>query len=189
MRVYNMGNKHLVFGTATDFITGKTVLDTPDERIRQKIARFLVKDRGFAKKEIKTRIYLPIEVDNDLDGVTVDFTVVLDGRTMMVVMFGPGDIVSRQRPALAVARLLEPFIVPFAVISNGVDAYTMDSVSGKVTGQGLFSIPTKNSLLEAARSEQKQTITDSRRQKEARILFCMDVLTRRECDSFSCNRF
>ena len=45
---------HLIYGHCNDFITGETVVDTDDERYRQKLARFLVeKKRAMLKPILK----------------------------------------------------------------------------------------------------------------------------------------
>jgi hypothetical protein len=49
-----MGNHHLVLGELIDFLTGEIRVDTHDERYRQKIARFLVSQKGFAKEQIES---------------------------------------------------------------------------------------------------------------------------------------
>ena len=40
-------------------------------------------------------------------------------RGIRLLTFGPGSIVSRERPALAVARLVAPYQVPVVVVTNG----------------------------------------------------------------------
>jgi hypothetical protein len=41
-----MGTHHLILGKTTDFLTGQSLADTHDERVRQKIAQFLVNQKG-----------------------------------------------------------------------------------------------------------------------------------------------
>ncbi|MFZ5562964.1 MAG: type I restriction enzyme HsdR N-terminal domain-containing protein, partial [Thermodesulfobacteriota bacterium] len=183
-----MGTSHLILGTATDFITGRTVVDTDDERIRQKIAKFLVEEKGYAKSDIATRVPLSVTVDNDTGVVILDFVVYLDGRAVMIVQFGPGDIVSRQRPLVAAARLLASHVIPFAVISNGEDTHVMDVVSGKVIGEGLGAIFSRDVLKEKIQKITWGPLPEKKREGEQRILFCMEVLTERECADFVCNR-
>lgn len=45
----------LILGETVDFITGETLVDTIDERARQKIARFLVDEKGYSKSDIVVR--------------------------------------------------------------------------------------------------------------------------------------
>ena len=46
---------HLILGEQVDFITGSTVCDTHDERYRQLLARLLVEQKGYLKKDIAAR--------------------------------------------------------------------------------------------------------------------------------------
>ena len=41
-----MSTSHLVLGEMTDYLTGRPILDTHDERARQHVARFLVEESG-----------------------------------------------------------------------------------------------------------------------------------------------
>ena len=39
---------HMIYGSLVDYVTGEPLVDTDDERYRQKLARLLVEERGFA---------------------------------------------------------------------------------------------------------------------------------------------
>lgn len=182
-----MGRDHLILGETTDYITGATVIDTHDERARQTIARILVDDKGYRKTDLETRRSLTVTVDGDSGTVRADYVVRLNNRAAMVLIYGPGAIVSRQRPALAIARLLEPYVIPYAVISNGREAYVMDSFTGKVIGKTLDHIFSRPALLSRVEDFQWQELSADRLEKEKRILFAMEVLSERECDEYSCS--
>lgn len=51
--IKDIPSHHLIYGALKDFITGDEILDTDDERFRQKIARFLVEKKGWSKHDIK----------------------------------------------------------------------------------------------------------------------------------------
>ena len=53
-----MQGHHLILGELVDFISGEILVDTHDERHRQKLARLLVNQKGFLKKEIRPRLDL-----------------------------------------------------------------------------------------------------------------------------------
>ncbi|MCF8110290.1 MAG: type I restriction enzyme HsdR N-terminal domain-containing protein [Desulfobacteraceae bacterium] len=182
-----MGTHHLILGETTDFITGKTITDTHDERARQKIARFLVEKKGYKKSEIYTHLKLPVEIDGKTGEVRVDFLVKPEGRPFMLVLFRPGSLVSRRRSALAAARLMENFIIPYAAVTNAEDAELLETRSGKVAGTGLDSFFSRKEAL-AALDEIKpgQPPDSDRREKEKRILFAMEVLSQKECDDYTC---
>ncbi|MEW6500246.1 MAG: hypothetical protein AB1456_02050, partial [Thermodesulfobacteriota bacterium] len=46
---------HMIYGHLTDYVTGESLVDTDDERYRQKLARLLVEERGFAKEDLLPR--------------------------------------------------------------------------------------------------------------------------------------
>jgi hypothetical protein len=181
-----MGTGHFVLGETIDYITGRTIPDTHDERIRQTIAKLLVDVKGYSKTDILIQKELVLSVDQKTGFIHVDFMIRLDNRTCMIVMYGPGSLVTRQRPTLATARLIDDHIVPFSIITNGIDAIIMDSASGSIIGEGLESIPNKIQLSERINKMSEQRISTEQREMEKRILFAMEVLTQQECSEFTC---
>lgn len=182
-----MGRDHLILGQLVDYLTGETIVDTHDERARQILARVLVDQGGFDRTEIESGVILPVAVDDDAGRVRIDFVVRLKETVVMVVVFGPGAIVSRQRPALAAARLLTGYAVPYVVISNGREARIMDGRSGRVIARGLEEIPSRSAIAGVSHDFELEPLSEERLDKEKRILFCMEVLSERECQSFTCN--
>ncbi|MGM0453508.1 MAG: type I restriction enzyme HsdR N-terminal domain-containing protein [Thermodesulfobacteriota bacterium] len=183
-----MGGSHLVFGTTTDYITGQSLTDTHDERIRQQIARFLVEQKGYAKSDIECRVPLSLNVDGDFAVAMVDFVIRLENRAFAVIVYGPGSLVSRERAAVAAARLIENYVVPYTVVSNGEDAEVMDTATGKVVGEGRDAVFSKAQALSMLENMTFHTLDEKRRKKQERILFAMDVMTRRECESYVCRQ-
>jgi hypothetical protein len=184
-----MSTQHLILGKLTDFITGRTIIDTHDERARQKIARFLVEEKGYSKEDIETQRALSLVLDGDKGAVKVDFVIRLDGKAFAVVVFGPGSVVTRERSTLAIARLVEPYVVPFAVVTNGEEAEILETKSGAVTARGLDCIPAKPEAMKTLKDVSFETLAEERLEKEKRILFAFEVLAERECDEFTCSLY
>lgn len=183
-----MSGRHLILGQTVDFITGDVVADTHDQRIRQALARFLVQEKGYRKSDIATGREIALDVDGKRAVSRIDFTVVVNDRPFMIVIYGPGSLVTRQRPALAAARLVEAAVVPRVVVTNGKQADILETNSGKVVARGLAAIPSKKNALAAVKTLPVERISPARREKEQRILYALDVLTRKECDDFICSR-
>ncbi len=184
-----MGTHHLILGETVDFITGQTIVDTHDERARQKIARLLVEEKGYSKGDIEARREIPLTVDGNTAKATVDFVVRVNGKAFAVIIFGPGSLVTRERSTLAAARLVESYQVPFAVVTNGRDAEVLETRSGKVIAQGLDAIPSKEQALETIQTLTFDRASEERLEKERRILYVFDVLAERECDEFTCSLY
>lgn len=184
-----MSTQHLILGKLVDYITGRTIADTHDERARQKIARFLVEKKGYSKEHIKTRQAVKVTLDGQTAAVTVDFVVRVNGKAFVIVMFRPGSVITRERSTLAAARLIETYAVPFAVATNGEEAETLETQSGAVVATGLEGIPSKLEATKAIKTLAWEQLTDERLEKETRILFAFEILAERECDEFTCSLY
>jgi hypothetical protein len=181
-----MTGHQLIMGELVDFITGETLKDTHDERYRQKIGRFLVTRKGYLKTDIEPRKPLTVQADEKKAILKIDFIITLAGRVCMLVKYGPGSLVTRRRAALAAARLIAPYQVPVAVVTNGKDAEIIKTVSAEVVAQGLDSIPAKSDLEQIAANEPFPAISDRQAELESRILYCYEVDDRCECDDEIC---
>jgi len=174
-------------GKTIDFITGREITDTDDERYRQKLARFLVEEKGYAKEEIEAKRRLEMTIGNEKVLSMVDFVVKVDGKAFLAIRYGPGSIVTRERPALASARILEDYQVPFTVVTNGEDAEVLDTFSGKVIGTGLGAVPHKNAAVEQLKSIKFHHLSVKQSEAEKRILSAYDSLEHSlECDEDWC---
>ena len=181
-----MDGHQLILGELVDFITGKTLKDTHDERYRQKVARWLVDQKEYLKTDIEPRKELLVKADAKKAVLKIDFVVTLNGRVCMVVKYGPGSLVTRRRALLAASRLIAPAQVPVAVITNGEDAEIIKGASGKIIGHGLDSIPSRKDLEIISTTEPFSTISDEQAEMESRILYCYEVDDRCECDDDIC---
>ena len=47
---------HHIYGMTEDYVTGEQIVDTDDERYRQKMARFLVEEKGYDKTDLTPRL-------------------------------------------------------------------------------------------------------------------------------------
>ena len=99
---------HIVYGTLKDYLTGEELPDTDDERYRQQLARHLVEEKGYAPEELEPRLSIETVFNGRRVRSLIELTVRIDGRRLMIVRYGPGSLVTRERPALAASRLLDP---------------------------------------------------------------------------------
>ncbi len=181
-----MNVHHLILGKLQDYITGKTLPDTHDERYRQKLARFLVERRGFARSELRPRRFIRLDIDGRQEPAVVDLAVEVESRIAMIVKYGPGSLITRHRPALAASRLLAPYQIPWVVVTNGEDADVLDGAGGKVLGSGLAAIPSRDEVLHRLADMDFKALSEKRRRGEARILYCYDIDGRCPCDGPLC---
>jgi hypothetical protein len=148
-----------------------------------------VEEKGYSKDDIDVRRKMELTVDGNKGTSRIDFVITLVGKVFAIVIFGPGSLVTRERSTVAAARLIEDYVVPLAVISNGKDAKVLETKFGTVIAEGLEGIPSKEEGLEKIRSLTFERLPEERLEKERRILYAFDVLAERECDEFVCSLY
>ncbi len=181
-----MAGQHLILGERTDLITGETILDTHDERYRQKIARLLIQHKGYQKNDIKPRKDLLVQAGENKAVIKIDFLITLSEKVCMIIKFGPGSIVTRRRSLLAASRVLEPYQIPIAVVTNGEDAEILEGATGRVISRGLETIPSREQLVEIMSADHFNRIPAARAVMESRILYCYEVDGSCPCDENVC---
>jgi len=182
-----MNGHHLILGNLTDFITGEILKDTHDERYRQKLAHLLVERKEYRKADVIPRCDLVVSAaDAKRARITVDFKISLSGKTGMIIKYGPGSLVTRQRPALAASRLLESYQIPVVVVTNGESADILDGSTGKVIFSGLEAVPSRNELSRMTATAPFHGISAQRAEMESRILYAYEVDGCCPCDDSVC---
>ena len=177
---------HLILGEIKDFLTGETVTETHDEQYRQKIARLLIEHKGYAKVDVVARYKLTVAADEQRAVVPVDFVISSNARRAMLIKYGPGSLVTRHRPALAVAHLLAPYQVPLAVVTNGENAHTLDSFTGKTLHDGLMAIPDAAWLARYMVSATLRPVSARQREMAERVVYCYEIDGACPCDTTVC---
>lgn len=164
-----------------DFITGQMFLDTDDERIRQKIERLLIQEKGYSKKDIEVDIEFKIVIGKEIHKSKVDLVVSVGEKRFMIIKCARGSLVSREREVISSARLLDVYQIPFAVVTNGEDAEVLDTISGEVIsgeviGNGLETIPSKANAIEAIKHIEFKKLLEEKIEKEKRIFLAFDTI-------------
>ena len=168
---------HYIYGTCEDYLTGETIVDTDDERCRQELAKLLVEKKGYGKSDLEPRLCIETLYNGQFVASTIDITAWENNKRFMILRFAPGSIVTRERPAIAAARILEPsYQIPLAVVTNCKDAVVLDTYTGKVIRQGLDNIPDKREAESLVRSLRFDPFDDEKkRDRERRILNAYDI--------------
>ncbi len=168
---------HLVYGSLCDYLTGEELTDTDDERNRQQLARMMVEEKGYAKEDLEARRFVETLFASHFVRSTIELTVSLAGRRFMIIRYGPGSLITRERSAIAAARVLEEqYQIPLAVVTNGRDAELLDTASGQVLATGLAAIPDCRQARELLPTLVfRERMEGKKRERELRILNAFDV--------------
>lgn len=168
---------HLIYGTIADYLTDDELVDTDDERIRQTLCKMMVEEKGYDKQSLEPRLKIDTLFNRCFVSSVIELTISLQTKQFMIIRYGPGSLVSRERAAIAAARVLVAnHCIPLAVVTNGRDAELLDTRTGKILGYGLHSIPSRK---DAEKMLNKLAflppLEGLRRERELRILNAFDV--------------
>ena len=155
-----------------DFVTGKEIPEVGAEANRQAVARYLVKDKGFAKADIEVDLEIAFDVAGEPYRGQVDLVVSIgkDRIRYMAIKCAPGSLGSCEREILAAARLLAQYQIPLSVVSDGNTAIVLDTLTGEKIGEGLEAIPSKRKSLEKLNAFTLQPYPQERVARE-RLIF------------------
>ena len=169
--------KHSGFpDTLVDYLSGREIPFSNRDNIRQKLLKTLVEERGYRKEDISLDREIRFEIEGREVYSPVDISIGLGGKTLMVFKCASGSVVSRERQIIAAARLLEEYVIPFAVVTNGVNIELLDTISEKVIGDGMQFIPSRQELLENSGNLTLKSSKKKRRVYEQRILHTYDEI-------------
>lgn len=99
---------HLVYGNLRGYLSGAILKDTDDERIRQGLSRLLVEELGYDRHELEPRLRIITEFGGKRVQSLIELCARITGRRLFILRYGPGSLVSREKAAIAAARLPEP---------------------------------------------------------------------------------
>jgi hypothetical protein len=161
-----------------DYLTGREIPFTNRDNIRQKVLKFLLEEKGYEKDDIAVDREIIFRVEEQEMRSLVDIAIRMGGHTLMIWKCASGSVVSRERQVIASARLLEDYLVPLAVVTNGVEVELLDTASEKVIGSGFQSLPSRPEL------SRDFTPFRSRPVKRAKIIYEQRILS--TYDAISC---
>jgi hypothetical protein len=160
-----------------DYLSGVEIPFTNRDNIRQKLLKVLVEEKGYNKDELSVDREIRFEYEGRQACSPVDISIVLGNKTLIVFKCAPGSVVSRERQIIATARLLERYIIPFAVVTNGEDIELIDVLTEKVISEGIDSVPTRKELSERAQGLILKPVNSKKTAHEQNILYTYDAMS------------
>ena len=134
--------------------------------VRQDIEKFLLEEKGYAATEIEKDREFEVLIGNERCKSKTDIVIVIGGKRLVLIKCSVGALVSRERQAVACARVLEPYQIPFAVVTDAADAIMLDTLTGNVVGEGLAKIPSRTELGELLQKIEFKELPPERAEKE-----------------------
>lgn len=143
----------------------------------ERLAHFLMAEKGVPAAALQRRLTITTEFNGEMVISKITLVVLVRGQRTMMLRYAPGSIVTRERAAVAAARLLDgQYQIPLVVVTNGVEAVLLDTYKGRKLGEELAQLPTYQELEQQFSSLVFAPFTDAKkREREMRILNAFDV--------------
>ncbi|HET6516452.1 MAG TPA: type I restriction enzyme HsdR N-terminal domain-containing protein [Thermodesulfovibrionales bacterium] len=144
--------------------------------IREAVKGYLLTEKGYGPGDIETDRPFQIFLDGKSESTSVDYVVNVAGRRLMAIKCSPGALESRERHLISFARVVGEYQIPLIVVTDGVRARLLDSVTGRLVGEGLNALPAKDQAAEMIKTIHFMPYPAERREKETRILLAFDAI-------------
>ena len=159
----------------TDFVTGEQVPNIGAEENRQAVEQFLVKKKGFHKEDIEADADIEIVIGSATYRSQIDLIVSVEAKRFMAIKCAAGSLGSREREILSAARILDPYPLARAVVSDGKNAIVMDVLSGKKIDEGMDAICSKAAAKNILHETDLQPLTEKHLEREKLIFRAYDM--------------
>jgi hypothetical protein len=143
---------------------------------RKMVEYLLLEKKGYAREEVRKQVVFEVILGQETAHSSVDFLVTVEGKKAMVIKCASGSLSSRERQAVAAARLLATPPVPIAVVADPATAEVLDVMTGKVIGEGFGAIPVRDQILSVLSEREPRPLSSERIEKEKRILLAFDAI-------------
>jgi hypothetical protein len=143
---------------------------------RKMVFYLLVEKKGYLPEDIEKRVVFEVKLGQETAYSSVDFLISIAGKKAMVIKCAAGSLSSRERQALAAARLIGSTPVPVAVVADPVNAEVLDVATGKVVGEGFGAIPVRDRIIQLLSEYSFTPLSPDRLEKEKRILLAFDAI-------------
>jgi len=163
--------------TIVDFITRRKIPNVGSEMNRQAVERFLVEKKGFTREDINVDTEISFDISGERYCSQIDLIVCIEEKKFILLKCCSGSIGSREREALAAARLVDKYQIPLSVVSDGKSAVILDTISGKKLSEGLGSIPSKKELLNLLRTISFTAYPEEKKEREKLIFRSYDEMS------------
>ncbi len=140
------------------------------------IEYLLLEKKGYNLGDVEKKVVFPVDLRREQAYSSVDFLVSVDGQKAMVIKCAAGSLASRERQAVAAARVISSPPVPIAVVADPVGAEVLDVMTREVIGEGFGAIPIKEEMRRMLSGVEAQPLSPDRLEKEKRILLAFDAI-------------
>jgi len=175
-------------GTLRDYLSGEEIDETTFEEFRQLLARLLVEEKGYPKDRLKAKVPLKYCVDGEEYERPIDYVLYDEqGKPVFIIIFCAGEVGTFERETVCAARLIEGGPVPYALVTDTMEASLMDVATGDPVARSMDAVPDYDKLLEMVEAADIEPLSDQRREMQTRVFHTYCGFIYGTCCSESCS--
>ena len=144
--------------------------------VRKIAEQMLLGEKGYLPGDIRKNVVFDVVLGSETAKSEVDFLISVDGVIAMVIKCAAGSLNSRERHIVAAARVLSDFQIPVAVVMDPMNAIVLDSVTGKMIGEGFEAIPKKEQIRRMLSGISLVPVPREKAEREKRVLLAFDAI-------------
>lgn len=157
--------------------TEETVERRDTEAVKQAMLEFLRDHKGYLSGEIEIDREFQFSISDRQETSSTDFIIKLKGKRFMAIRCAASALESRERHILAFSRVVDSYQIPLSVVTDGLHARLIDTVSGDIISEDINSIPSREEALGRIEGMQFVQYPAERMEKEKRILLAFDSIS------------
>jgi hypothetical protein len=142
--------------------------------VRRSIWEFLTQQKGFDPKEVEIDPQFNIVLSNCEASVSIDFIVTISSLSFMVIRCVQSAIESWERYAIAFARAVKDYQIPYAVVTDGENARIYNMLTDSLVNDTINGLPNRQEAEEYMKAFKKVPCPQKRLEKEKRIIYAFE---------------
>ena len=139
------------------------------DRICRKVIGAL-KQAGYDERSMRQNESFVLATKEGELRIPIEIVVTLDERPALLVKCVRGNMSTRERASVSLARLLAEKPIPFSIVANERDAVVFDTITGEAVGRGYRAFPSPANAEQRLRECTDFLIPSAQRLREERIL-------------------
>jgi hypothetical protein len=144
--------------------------------VRHIAERMLLEEKGYVAADIRKNVSFGVTIGMETVQSGVDFLVSVENKKALVIKCAAGSLSSRERHVVAAGRVIDQQPVPVAVVMDPMSAVVLDTVTGKIIGEGFESVPTKEQLISILAGREVKPLAPEKLEREKRVLLAFDAI-------------
>lgn len=142
--------------------------------VKSIVYEILINEKGFRPEEIQIDPQFMLKLSTCEATVGIDFMISLESISFMVIRCVSSGIESWERYAVAFARAIQDYQIPYAVITDGEQAKILDIINDSFVYKSVQQLFTRQEAINLINNFQKISCTEKSREKEKRIIYAFE---------------